>query len=377
MGPECVICSMEANKTGQEIQVSILENIGGWGFTLNTMLDQLRGFSGSRINVPINSFGGNVTEGLAIYNTLRGRSEDVHTKVVGYAMSMGSVIAMAGDTVSMPENGYLMIHNPWAMTIGDVNDHQGTQKLLQMMRSDLAKIYQRKTGLDMAEIITMMDEETWMNGETALQLGFVDQVTDGADIQALFDPNELRNFQNVPVALLDPQKTTMMTVNLSEWKASLKNVLDTGRDFLAAAEEDQTEDQAGEDQAEEDQTEDHNGEDQTEDQAGEDQDVEEALNQMSQMGEQLTESVASMQKAIQARVAKLENATQASIQAAQEAFQAELDKLTERIEKSEQATAKAISGGSKRKPANSSPAEGSGSEKAFMGKIKTPGNVKK
>ena len=167
----------------EELQIKIFDDIGGWGFTFDSLVRQLRGIKGaSKVVVPINSYGGYVTEGMAIYNTLRGRAESIETRVVGYAMSMGSVIAMAGDVVKIPENGYLMIHNPWSMAAGDVDDFQSEANTLNMLTKDLASVYVRKTGLDEKVVLDMMKRETWMNGVEAVELGFADEVTDGAEL---------------------------------------------------------------------------------------------------------------------------------------------------------------------------------------------------
>jgi len=170
----------------QTLEIQIFEEIGGWGFGMRDLVEQLRGFTGTNIRVPINSYGGVVTEGISIYNVLKGRKEHVEAHIVGYAMSMGTVIAMAADTVTMPENGYFMIHEPWGVEVGDAEEMEKMSSLLEKMAEMLAKIYSEKTGLTVNRVRKMMKEETWLTAKEAKALGFVDKLTKGAEITAAY-----------------------------------------------------------------------------------------------------------------------------------------------------------------------------------------------
>lgn len=188
------------------LTIKIFDEIGGWGFNMQSLVEQLKGFKGNKINVPINSYGGSVLEGLAIFSTLKGRQEEINTSVVGYALSMGSIIAMAGDNVSMPENGYMMIHNPMNVAFGDANEMEKNAELLREFKNQLAKIYSKRTGLTLARINKMMDEETWLNAKDAKALGFIDKITPAAEFEASFDPSQ---FLNTPKELVSNQSTDM------------------------------------------------------------------------------------------------------------------------------------------------------------------------
>lgn len=223
----------------EELQINILEDIGGWGFTLNSLLRQLRGKRNvKKLKIPINTYGGFVTDGMAIYNTLRGRPEKVETMVVGYAMSMGSILLMAGDHRSMPENGYVMIHNPWSMAIGDVNDMENEANTLGMLTKDLASVYVRATGLEEKVILDMMERETWMNGAEALRLGFVDEVTDGVEFKAEFNKEWMAKLMNVPAALIGNNKKSII-MDFTKLKKSLGKVSKSITDFVNEVEEEE------------------------------------------------------------------------------------------------------------------------------------------
>lgn len=188
------------------LQIDLVEEIGGWGFRLPDLLAQTKGFKGNLIKVPINSFGGSVLEGLSIYNALLGSSPDVETQIIGYAMSMGTIVALAGDTVKMPENGYFMIHEPWTYAIGDSKNMDDTANLLESMADEIAGIYAAKAksngkkGKTKKYFRGKMKEETWYNAQEALEEGLVDELTKGADISAKF---EIDKFKNIPKQIID------------------------------------------------------------------------------------------------------------------------------------------------------------------------------
>lgn len=182
----------------QTLNIEILDDIGGWGFTFQDLYSKARGFEGSKIRVPVNSYGGSALEGLLIYNFLKGSGKEIETHIPTYAMSAGTIIAAAGDHVTMSTNGYYMIHNPWSVSMGDASDMAATAELLSKIENDLVNIYVKKTGLPAEEIREMMNAETWLTSEEALEKGFVDALTEGAKIEASFDPKKFESFANVP-----------------------------------------------------------------------------------------------------------------------------------------------------------------------------------
>jgi len=212
------------------IQISPITDIGGWGFGLRDLMDQLRGFDGSIIEVPINSYGGEIFEGLAIYNTLKGRREKVRVKIIGYAMSMGTVIAMAGDEVIMPENSFFMIHNPWTIAMGDYQDLAQESEFLEVLANELALIYANRTGLSLARIREMMDAETWLTAPEALELGFVDRLTSGVRFEASLSKREMEALYNIPDTLKN-------NVEMSKKKNLLNALTEAVENFFGSAKE--------------------------------------------------------------------------------------------------------------------------------------------
>ncbi len=124
--------------------------------------------------VHINSPGGDVFAAAAIYSALRGHRGNVTVQIVGIAASAASVIAMAGDEVLISPVAYMMIHNPWTMAQGDANEMEHQAEILREIGNGLVAAYAQRTGLDTDEIQRMLDAETYMSAETAVELGFAD-----------------------------------------------------------------------------------------------------------------------------------------------------------------------------------------------------------
>lgn len=130
----------------------------------------------AEINLHINSPGGSVFEGTAIYNWLSNHSADINVYVDGLAASMGSVIAMVGKTITMPKSAFYMIHDPWAFMVGSAEDLRKEADLLEKIENVMAEIYAERTGQDIEQIKNWMHQETWFTGSEAVEVGFADSV---------------------------------------------------------------------------------------------------------------------------------------------------------------------------------------------------------
>lgn len=153
----------------------------------------------SEIELHINSPGGSVFDGFAIYNFLRNHAANVTTYVDGMAASIASVIALAGDKVIVPENAYLMIHSPWMLTQGNASELLKDVEFLDKMTGTIADIYAAKTGMDREEILSLMEAETWMDGKDSLERHFADELIPAIQIAAQYRLTE--NYSNTPPAV--------------------------------------------------------------------------------------------------------------------------------------------------------------------------------
>ena len=187
-------------KANDEAEIYLYDEIGGWGVTAKSFIDAVRATGAKRINLRINSPGGSVFDGLAIYNFLRG--QDVTVQIDGLAASISSIIALAGKTVRMAGNGFFMIHNPWGGAVGEADEMRQTADLLDKIRDSLVGTYAAKTGKDHETIKEWMNSETWFSAAEAKEAGFVDEVTDEIAFAA-----STRSFRNAPDALKAVSKT--------------------------------------------------------------------------------------------------------------------------------------------------------------------------
>ena len=191
-------------KGNREAEVFIYDEIGLWGITSKQFAIDLRALGDlSKIHLHINSPGGSVTDGIAIYNLLKQSSAEVTTYIDGAAWSMGSVIALAGDRVLMAENASYMIHNPMSGVYGDAEAMRDWADVMDKFKSSLLSAY-RRTGKSDEELADLMDAETWFSADEALEAGFVDEVTGAVELAAHFDASR---FANAPQAILKPPAT--------------------------------------------------------------------------------------------------------------------------------------------------------------------------
>ncbi len=157
------------------------------GLTSAILIEEIDALGDIDLHVFINSPGGDVFQGLAIFNRLANHSAGVSVEILGLAASMASVIAMSGDTITMPSNAMLMIHDPWTIAIGNAKDLRTDAAKLDMVKKSLVGIYTKKTGLKASEIEAMMQAETWLDAEQALAKNFIDQITEPDRMAACID----------------------------------------------------------------------------------------------------------------------------------------------------------------------------------------------
>jgi ATP-dependent protease ClpP protease subunit len=172
--------------------IHLYDEIGGWGQGSKDFLADLARLKGQHIHLRINSPGGSVVEGTAIYNALRRHEGGLTVHIDALAASMASVIAMAGVPTYIADNALLMIHNPWTMSVGDSDQLRKEADLLDKLKSTLVNAYKRKSGMEEEEIADMMDKETWLDAVEAVALGFADAIEEGVAAAATATPAQLR-----------------------------------------------------------------------------------------------------------------------------------------------------------------------------------------
>src|SRR5581483_10756029 len=182
-----------SNGGGKEITIDLMAEIGGWGISAQAFRDELKMLGENEpLHVHINSDGGDVIDGNEIYNALLEHTGTVRVSVGALAASIASVIAMAGDEISIAENGMLMIHDPWTLLVGDAKELRKVANTLDDFKAGIIKAYQRQTNLGAAELAALMSEETWMTAEEAKTLGFVDSIIEAPASKS--DTAQAKNF---------------------------------------------------------------------------------------------------------------------------------------------------------------------------------------
>ncbi len=142
----------------------------------NAFRNELNEFKGKDLTVWISSYGGSVFAGASIFNALKEHKGKVTVKIDDKAMSAASVIAMAGDEILISPTAVLMIHNPMTGGYGDMHDLRKVADVLDTVKESIINAYVGKTGKSKEEISTMMDSETWMSANKAVENGFADGV---------------------------------------------------------------------------------------------------------------------------------------------------------------------------------------------------------
>lgn len=206
--------SMKAldNKTGEVLLYGEISDVSWWGDEVTPKqfkedLDALGDVE--TIKVFINSPGGDVFAGQAIYSMLKRHKAQVHVYIDGLAASIASLIAMAGDKVVMPANAMMMIHNPWTFAVGNANDFRKLADDLDKIGDSMITAYGSRSALTTEEIKGLLDAETWLTAQECVEYGFADEVEEAKELAASIDKKFLSRYQNIPETLkkvLDGEK---------------------------------------------------------------------------------------------------------------------------------------------------------------------------
>lgn len=182
-------------------EIYIYDEIGFFGVSAKVFIDELNAVKTDKIVLRINSPGGSTFEGMPIYNALKRHPAHITTVIDGIALSMASVIALAGDDIHIVNNGLYMIHNAWSIAVGDAEDMRKTAEIIDKINETIVGIYASHTGMTEDKIRQLMAEETWYNADEALESGFVNKVVDASEDIITNAKIEISAFKNVPDAL--------------------------------------------------------------------------------------------------------------------------------------------------------------------------------
>lgn len=200
-----------SNLASNETEILIYDIIGqdywGDGISAKEFVRDLSNIKTDFINVRINSPGGSVFDGIAIYNALKAHKATINVYIESLAASIASVIAMAGDTVYMANSSLMMVHEVQGGSYGTSSDHMAQAHMQDQAKEIIIRAYKTKSeSLSDDEISQLMINETWMTTEDALQHGFIDEIMEDVKMAASianYDKSFLSNYKKTPDNLKD------------------------------------------------------------------------------------------------------------------------------------------------------------------------------
>lgn len=181
-------------------EIDLYDEVGFWGVNAKDFRARLK--DAGDVVLRINSPGGDVFDGLAMFNDLIAHKGNVRVEVTGVAASIASIIAMAGDEIAIADNAFFMIHNAWTLGIGNRHDFNDISGTLAKIDDALARTYASRTGAGIRTIKQMMDDETWLTAKEAKELKFATESLTQSDAKAKFD---MSVFASAPASLAWPE----------------------------------------------------------------------------------------------------------------------------------------------------------------------------
>lgn len=178
----------------------------GGGVTAKSVSEQLRSLRGQAVEIRLNSPGGDMFDGIAIYNLLREHDGEITIKVMGMAASAASIIAMAGDRIEIGAASFIMIHNCWVCACGNRIDFLALAAWMEPFDAALASVYVERSGQLLAQVVEWMNAETYMSGATAVERGFADALLSAdeskADLAAMASGKEAASVRVAEMAMM-------------------------------------------------------------------------------------------------------------------------------------------------------------------------------
>lgn len=214
------------NTANNSVEVMIFDEIGLYGVDAKSFIEEIKGISNdASVLLRINSPGGSVIDGLAIYDAVNRMPQKVTARIEGLAASMASVIALAADEVTMSENSLYMIHNVWGGEVGESDDLRKAADLMDKMSSRLLSIYIKKTEQTEEQLKSWMDAETWFTAEEALAAGFINYVDVPLEMAAKYDLSKY-NYKKASIVnqLLNKNNKTQMEKQFEDLKGFISEL---------------------------------------------------------------------------------------------------------------------------------------------------------
>jgi len=187
------------------IEIDIYDEIGGWGIYAADFKRELEDVAsgGGPIVLNLNSPGGDVFEGIAVYHAVSKYRDRITVNITGVAASIASVVALAGSRLVMGQGTFLMIHDAWTIILGTAKNLRQRADTLEQIDIEMVGIYEQNSNLSRGDLIAAMDNETWYSPDQAYQAGFAEAIEDYGEIAAKSIAFDWRSYgyQRVPQQL--------------------------------------------------------------------------------------------------------------------------------------------------------------------------------
>lgn len=170
----CEIRVQSSNNQATVYVYDVIDDI--WGIDAESFVREINALDVSTLHVRINSPGGDVFTARAMQTALAQHPAAVIVHIDGLAASAATFLAMAATKVNISEGAFFMIHKSWAFTVGNADELRTQASLIDVMDSNIANDYAKRTGIDYQNVMQMMDDETWLSAEQAVDKGFADEV---------------------------------------------------------------------------------------------------------------------------------------------------------------------------------------------------------
>ena len=227
------------NLSDNVVSIDIDGVVGEWweGNDTATIKNEIGSIEASKIVVNLNSLGGDLYQGLALHAMLASHPAEVEVNIYGMAASAATIVAMAGDKIRMAGTGYFLIHKVWTMAIGNANQLEAMLDELKMFDRDLVSMYEKRTGMNRADIEALMEENNgegiWLNADEAREMGFVDEVYETVKIAACAIPDNLKN----KLPEINKPKNMTLTEILNKIEGKIDSLLGNQAEAAEAVEE--------------------------------------------------------------------------------------------------------------------------------------------
>lgn len=200
--------AIAAGAVAAQPEISVYDEIGLWGVTGKDYMDAFSALPGDSVTLNINSPGGSVFDALLMYNGMKASGKTITVRIMGVAASAASLIAMAGTTIEMPENTFMMLHSPMTGAYGNADEMRSAADMLDTIGKSLSATYEKRSGQTPEAMAAILSKDTWLSAQECVDKGLADKVTPAVEATARFELDRKGIPANV-MAVLTPKAAAL------------------------------------------------------------------------------------------------------------------------------------------------------------------------